>query len=341
MGNDVIARNHISLPTFGAELFTYLKDNNDHESFTASMRLKDVLSEHLKREINSWFVVPALPELDRTLLRRITNSLLSAGVNGSKRTKDALSELRLEAGNMSKPMDLNDATEYLRDWSRDFRSAKGFLDHQYKCINSFLRVQKTTNDETVRQLLKQEIRNLSDFKDWQIILEKYWDQKGIVKPNLRNSYENIFHSFMASFDEEIQNDGYPSYLDQHWQRYLDPSAIEISLNSFNKQSKRIKNSEDLTIRPSFEIDLRIEDGKIFYQVLCNSLNDFQASELRFKLALGISKNPDFAELKFSVSLIYADVPIIMIRTDGMSDEVELSRMVTLLEELIEKSKLPG
>jgi hypothetical protein len=142
-------KNRIALPTFGAELFTYLKDVNDHESFTASMRLKDVLSERLKNEINGWFSVPAIPELDRTLLRKITNSLLSAGTIGEKRTKDALSEIRFEHSNLNLEMNVTIATEKLREWSRDFRSAKGFLDHQYKCINSFLRIQKTTNDENV------------------------------------------------------------------------------------------------------------------------------------------------------------------------------------------------
>ena len=77
-------RNQIKLPTIGAELFTYLKDVNDHESFTASMRLKDLLSERLKNEINSWFIAAPLPELDRTLVRKITNSLLSAGLTGQK-----------------------------------------------------------------------------------------------------------------------------------------------------------------------------------------------------------------------------------------------------------------
>jgi len=97
-------RNRIQLPTLGAELFTYLKDVNDHESFTASRRLKDLLAERVKNEINGWFQTPSLPELDRTLLRKITNSLLSAGVVGQKRTKDALSEIRFDVSNLNREM---------------------------------------------------------------------------------------------------------------------------------------------------------------------------------------------------------------------------------------------
>ena len=75
MEKETRTRNRIALPALGAELFNYLKDVNDHESFKASMRLKDLLSERVKNEINSWFVVATLPELDRTLIRKITNYL--------------------------------------------------------------------------------------------------------------------------------------------------------------------------------------------------------------------------------------------------------------------------
>jgi hypothetical protein len=334
-------KNRIMLPTFGAELFTYLKDVNDHESFTASMRLKDVLSERLKNEINSWFSVPAIPELDRTLLRKITNSLLSAGTIGEKRTKDALSEIRFERSNLNLEMNVAIATEKLREWSRDFRSAKGFLDHQYKCINSFLRIQKTTNDENVRNLLKMEIASQSDFIAWQKILEEYWNQKGIIKQNLRNSYENIFRLFMSSFDDQIQNGLYHKLLDQNWQKYIDSSVFEFSTNNDHQlveedSSKRMNPEES-----AFEIDLRIEGGEIFYHILCNRLNELQASELRFKIALAISRTELFKDLMFSVSIISSDIPVILIRVDAKSDEEELARMVMLLEEVIERSKLPN
>jgi hypothetical protein len=334
-------KNRIALPTFGAELFTYLKDVNDHESFTASMRLKDVLSERLKNEINGWFSVPAIPELDRTLLRKITNSLLSAGTIGEKRTKDALSEIRFEHSNLNLEMNVTIATEKLREWSRDFRSAKGFLDHQYKCINSFLRIQKTTNDENVRNLLRMEIASHADFIAWQKILEEYWNQKEIIKQNLRNSYENIFRLFMGTFDDQIQNGLYHKLLDQNWQKYIDSSVFELSTND---DYQLVEEDSSISMVPkelAFEIDLRIEGGEIFYHILCNRLNELQASELRFKIALAISRTELFKDLMFSVSLISSDVPVILIRADAKSDEEELGRMVLLLEEVIESSKLPN
>ena len=339
MEKETRTRNRIALPALGAELFNYLKDVNDHESFKASMRLKDLLSERVKNEINSWFVVATLPELDRTLIRKITNSLLSAGAIGHKRTKDALSEIRFEHSNLKIEMDVNTATEHLRDWSRDFRSAKGFLDHQYKCINSFLRVQRTMNDDTVRQLLKMELANISDFIAWQKILEEYWNKKGIIKQNLRNSYESIFRLFMGTFDDQLQNGTYHKILDQNWQKYIDTAIFQTSEYSDQEFISSEVDENPSRSETPFEIDLRIEGGEIFYHILCNRLNELQASELRFKIALAISKSDSFRELRFSVSLIKSDVPVILIRVDAKSDEQELAHMVKLLEEVIERSKL--
>lgn len=337
--------NRIKLPTIGAELFTYLKDVNDHESFTASMRLKDMLSERVKAEINSWFKVGRLPELDRTLLRKITNSLLSPGLVGQKRTRDALSEIRFEEQYMTENKNLSEATDFLRNWARDYRSAKGFLDYQYKCVNSFLRVQKTTNDDSVRNLLKQDIASISDFKMWQLTLTVYWNKKGLVKENLRTSYKNLFEIFMGTFDDQLQNGMYHSYLDQNWQRYIDsdsnsdlelfdviPSEIENMNNSEMFVEKNNKNP--------FEVNLRIEGGEIFYHLICNTMSEFQASELRFKIALEISKNKNFDRSGFSVSLIVSEIPTILIRTDAPDNEDSIRNVVVFLEKILDETKRP-
>ena len=336
-------RNQIKLPTIGAELFTYLKDVNDHESFTASMRLKDLLSERLKNEINSWFIAAPLPELDRTLVRKITNSLLSAGLTGQKRTRDALSEIRFDEKNMSQPKGLFEATEFLRNWSRDYRSAKGFLDYQYKCVNSFLRVQKTTNDDSVRMLLKTDITGMADFKKWQRDLDDYWNKKGLVKENLRSAYQNMFEIFMGTFDDQLQNGMYHKYLDQNWQRYVNPASENEGFDFDHAEVEEGHGDSEIVNASStkpFEVDLRIEGGEIFYHVICNRMTEFQASEMRFKIALAISQNKSFGNSGFSVALLPGDLPIILIRTDSPKDEGSMRNIVNFLEEILEESKRP-
>jgi hypothetical protein len=337
--------NRIKLPTIGAELFTYLKDINDHESFTASMRLKDMLSDRVKAEINSWFKVARLPELDRTLLRKITNSLLSPGLVGQKRTRDALSEIRFEEQYMTENKNLFDATDFLRNWARDYRSAKGFLDYQYKCVNSFLRVQKTTNDDSVRNLLKQDIASISDFKMWQLALTVYWTKKGLVKENLRTSYKNLFEIFMGTFDDKLQNGMYHSYLDQNWQRYIDSDSdsdlelYDVIPAEIEPMNDSEKFAEKNNINP-FDVNLRIEGGEIFYHVICNTMSEFQASELRFKIALEISKNKNFDRSGFLVSLIASEIPTILIRTDAPDDEDSIRNVVVFLEKILDETKRP-
>jgi hypothetical protein len=345
MDSNTSKRNKITLPTIGAELFTYLKDVNDHESFTASRRLKDLLSDRVKVEINSWFKAAPLPELDRTLLRKITNSLLSAGSTGQKRTRDALSEIRFDEKTMVEPKSSFEATEFLRNWARDYRSAKGFLDYQYKCVNSFLRVQKTTNDESVRSLLKSDISSVADFKMWQHDLESYWNQKGLVKENLRTAYQNMFGVFMATFDDQLQNGMYHKYLDQNWQRYVDPAGDAADFDfdfdiETEEDSESFPEASRKSITNPFEVDLRIEGGEIFYHVVCNTFTEFQASELRFKIALSISQNKSFGDSRFSVALLPGDRPIILIRTDSPKDEASIRNVVTFLEQVLDESKRP-
>jgi hypothetical protein len=309
------------------------------------MRLKDMLSDRVKAEINSWFKVARLPELDRTLLRKITNSLLSPGLVGQKRTRDALSEIRFEEQYMTENKNLFEATDFLRNWSRDYRSAKGFLDYQYKCVNSFLRVQKTTNDDSVRNLLKQDIASISDFKMWQLALTHYWNKKGLVKENLRTSYKNLFEIFMGTFDDQLQNGMYHSYLDQNWQRYIDSdsnSDLEI-FDVIPAEIESLKDSEKFIEKNStnpFEVNLRIEGGEIFYHVICNTMSEFQASELRFKIALEISKNKNFDRSGFSVSLIVSEIPTILIRTDAPDDEDSIRTVVVFLEKILDETKRP-
>ena len=334
-------RNRINLPTFGAELFTYLKDVNDHESFKASRRIKDLLSINTKQEITQWFTIPSLPELDQTLLRKITNSLLSPGQTGEKRTKEALATIRFNSVNMSRAININEATEHLREWSRDFRSAKGALDHHYKCINSFLRFQKTMNDENVRNLLRYEIKNYEDFQAWLNNLVRYWNERSIVKPNMKNSYEKAFQEFTSSFDGTLQNNTFGKALDDIWHQYLNPEIVSHLINqNYTNESSQVSVSIDENL-PAYEIDLQIESGQIHYAVKCNKLSEFQASELRFKISLALSKHTEFQNNNFTVSFSNSKQSTIIIKADIPTDETSISSMVQFLGEVLEESKYPG
>jgi len=332
----VSTRNRIALPAIGAEVFTYLKDVNDRESFTASRRLKDLLSANLKKELGKYFTAESISKTSQSTLRKITNSLLSAGSSGNSRTLEALRGSGELEFSKDAAKDFSVATKLLREWSRDYRSAKGSLDNNFKCINSFLRVQKTPNDETVRKLLREKISNNIDFTNWNLELKTYWSQKELVKSSLQGAYLAIFDSFIKSFEHDLSNVNLSRILDEAWMRYLGDEQKQ--LKPLVEVSQEVTESMDNLKPDFFEIELEIYGSQVNYLIKCISLSDFQASQLRFKLALELSKSNMFPLLNFRVSLKKEDHPIIGIAVHGEQIESDLSNVVQFLESTLEKAK---
>lgn len=337
MNSNNSSRNRISLPAIGAEVFTYLKDLNDRESFTATRRLKDLLGSNLKIELSKYFDGTVVSETSQVTLRKITNSLLSAGTSGHNRTIEALKEIRLESGLASEAPNYNEITRNLRDWSHDYRSAKGALDNNFKCINSFLRVQKTPNDETVKLLLRQTITSYPDFTNWNNTLKEYWTKKEIIKSSLQGAYLAIYESFISSFEEDLTNSKLYFLLDSIWLKYL--SDEQKSKNIEANTLLDVDISQESVSQPSgFSIELEIEQGSIKYLVNCFSFNAFQASQLQFKLALELSRARQFPTLNFRVNQKTGDFPVIAIAVQGLQDESDISNIVQFLETTLERAK---
>jgi hypothetical protein len=331
------SRNRITLPSFGTEVFTYLKDVNDRESFTASRRLKDLLSANLKSELEQHFDRSSLEKLSQALSRKITNSLLSPGSSGQSRTKDALIEVgALDNSLISRP-NYESITEALRMWSQDFRSAKGALDNNFKCINSFLRVQNTTNDETVRKLLKYEINTHSDFIKWSEELKRYWKQKGLVKSNISLSYLNTFNAFIDTFDQNLFNTEFRILLDLLWLEYLKEEQ-KSNLNINLAERKALDSFKAMTPTNFFDIDLQIENGVISYRTIFHAMSEFYVSQLRFKLALDLATSDLFPNISFTVSTKVENEPVLLIRAEGATNEVDVANIVNFLESTIKNSK---
>lgn len=330
-------KNRIQLPAIGAEIFTYLKDVNDRESFTASRRLKDLLANNLKIELVKTF--PSFPvfETSQSTLRKITNSLLSAGTSGNNRTLDAIQEFGDISNKENKELNYLQVAQYLRDWSKDYRSAKGSLDNSFKCINSFLRIQKTGNDESIKTLLREPIATYSDFLKWINFAREYWIKKQIIKVNLQGSYLAIYDAFIETFDEDLSNNRFRSLLDTTWLRYL-----SLEHNTVNKSESFDNNLDnpnlDLERRPSFEIELDIGDGKFEYLVRCYSFNQYQASQLQFKLALELSRAKQFSALNFRVANRQDTSPTLVVAVKGVQSESDVSNIVNFIEDALEKAK---
>jgi len=329
-------RNRLSIPAIGAEVFTYLKDVNDRESFVASRRLKDLLGSNLRSELSRFFEVEKTMEISQSTIRKITNSLLAAGASGNSRTLEALKELDALDLDIAKSQDFLTVTKFLREWSRDYRSAKGSLDNNFKCVNSFLRVQRTANDDTVKALLRKSLSNHSDFIEWTQELRRYWIQKKLVKENLQGAYLGIFDEFIRSFNDDLSNTKLSVFLDHLWLEYLpNEQRLEVASNFDEYHSDAIR-LEPLIEKP-FEVELVIEKGAINYLIKFFSMNQFQVSQLKFKLALELSKASLPSLLTFRVFLKKDLVPTIAIAVQGEQVESDVSNIVQFLESTLEKA----
>lgn len=321
----------LALPTVGAELFTYLKNVNDSEAFTASMRIKDALAVAIKVDVTSWFGIPALPELDQSLLRKLTNSLLAAGEAGNSRTLEALREIRFETTPMTQPLSRDDAVAKLRLATRDYRSAKGFLENNHKCINSFMKLNRAINDEYIRDLLKMSIRNQEDFVSWNVALIKYWEQKENVKPALRSSYLTIFQKYISTFESDLSNSRYRDWLDTSIRNYVDlepDSGFAVSIA--DSSPSLIEDAIESTA--SVQVHFHINEGEIEYEATFFGYTKLQISSIRIKLALLLQKDTEFSNLKLIVSMGTGDSSkSIFVRTSSQLSEAQIVELTNFLE----------
>lgn len=337
MNSRDLLRNKIGLPAIGAEIFAYLKDVNDRESFTASRRLKDLLTTNLKQELVKVFPSQVIAETSQSTLRKITNSLLSAGSSGNNRTLDAVQELADSSNKAHLEIDYLETTRNLRDWARDYRSAKGALDNNFKCINSVLRVQKTPNDESIKQLLRIQIDGFAEFLAWNSALRDYWIKKELVKKPLQGAYLAIYDSFIRTFEDDLSNVQLHLYLDSIWLRYLsDEHQTSLQTAQFMNSVPDYKEED----KPSqlYEIELEIGEGKIDYLVKCPAFNTFQASQLQFKLALELSKSKQFPSLSFRVAHKKDTFPVIVVAVQGIQSESDVSNIAQFLQNALEKAR---
>jgi hypothetical protein len=321
----------LALPTVGAELFTYLKNVNDSEAFTASMRIKDAVAAYLKQEINSWFGVPALPELDQSLLRKLTNSMLAAGEAGNIRTLEALREIRFETTPMTQPISRETAVLKLRADTRDFRSAKGFLENNHKCINSFMKLNRSINDESIRALLRMNIEDYANFQIWITSLINYWEEKGTVKAVLRGSYVANFQKFIATFGNDLSNEDYRNLLDSSIRSYLSADSLFISSEQ-PADSRETSPRGTAELKSSVFVHLHINEAEIELEATFEGYTKLQLSSLRIKLALSLQKHSEFSNLKLVVSMGQGDAATsIFVRTKTELSESQIMELTNFLE----------
>jgi hypothetical protein len=304
----------INLPVNGAALVKYLEEVNDYESAKAGEYIKSEMAGLLKTTIHSWFKVPP-PELDRALLRKISNSVLAAGEAGLSRTVEALSQIRFEGVPQTSPRTPMDAAVELRETVRDYRAAKNWLFNQSKCVYSIIKTPQFFGGRNPdwQELSTRLVSNLNDFQDWkawQNDLLKLWSNKTKVSERLRGSYRNNWQFFQATFDQSMMNGAYQIFL----KRQIDQIIHADDMESYEEEAlQAMLNPKKIT--GNYELQINIEGSEVFFYLMLNDrfgkpekLNSIK-SDLVYQLSSLVEK----ASTKLAISEMAAEFPTLCLR----------------------------
>ena len=302
----------INLPVNGATLVKYLEEVNDYESSKAGEYIKAEMAGLLKTTIHSWFKLPP-PELDRALIRKISNSVLAAGNAGLDRTIEALSNLRFEGVPMTAPRTPLGAAVELREVVREYRAAKNWLFNQSKCVNSVVKTPQFfgSRNPDWQELAGRKVANFQDWLKWREDLYQLWEKKTKIAERLRGSYKNNWGIFQVTFDESLMNGQYRLYLQQQIDQIIHveemQSHIEQAYEDFMLDPKKIIGI--------YEIQINVEGSEVFFYILLNEkfakperLNSIK-SDLIYQLSSLIEK----ASSKLAISQMATEFPTLCLR----------------------------
>ena len=305
----------ITLPVNGAALVKYLEEVNDYESSKAGEYIKAEMAALLKATIHSWFKVPP-PELDRALLRKISNSVLAAGNAGLDRTIEALGQLRFEGVPLTSPRTPMGAAVELREEVRDYRAAKNWLFNQSKCVNSIIKTPQFfgSRNPDWQELASRKIAGFQDWLKWREDLYQLWEQKTKIAERLRGSYKNNWSIFQVTFSEDLMNGQYRLYLQQQIDNVIHADEIEAYIEQVMDQMEESMLNPKI-ISGSYELQINIEGSEVFFYIMLNErfakpgkLNSIK-SDLIYQLSTLIEK----ASSKLAISEMATEFPTLCLR----------------------------
>lgn len=306
----------INLPVNGAALIKYLEEVNDYESSKAGVHIKTKMASLLMITIQSWFEV-APPELDRALMRKISNSVLAAGNAGLDRTAEALSQLRFAGVPLTSPRTAKGAAVELREVVRDYREAKNWISNKSKCVNSVIKTPQffPSKNSAWQELATRTVSNSKgnqDWPAWQQDLFDMWSKTTKVAERLRGSYKNHWQFFQGTFDQNMMNSQY---------RLILMDQINQIIQGMDKYIEQAEQEwEDFMLDPkkitgSYELQISVEGSEVFFYILLNerfaeseSLNSIK-SDLVYQLSGLIEK----ASSKLAIGEIATEFPTLCVR----------------------------
>lgn len=302
----------INLPVNGATLVKYLEEVNDYESSKAGEYIKAEMAGLLKTTIHSWFKMPP-PELDRALIRKISNSVLAAGNAGLDRTIEALGQLRFEGVPLTSPRTQMGAAVELREVVREYRAAKNWLFNQSKCVNSVVQTPQFfgSRNPDWQELAGRKVANFQDWLKWREDLYRLWEKKTKIAERLRGSYKNNWGIFQVTFDESLMNGQYRLYLRQQIDQIIHvdemQSHIEQAYEAFMLDPKKIAGN--------YELQINVEGSEVLFYIMLNEkfAKPERLNSIKSDLIYQLSSLIERASSKLAVSQMATEFPTLCLR----------------------------
>ena len=328
----------INLPVNGAALVKYLEEVNDYESSKAGEYIKAEMAGLLKTTIHSWFKLPP-PELDRALLRKISNSVLAAGNAGLDRTIEALGQLRFEGVPLTAPRTPMGAAVELREVVRDYRAAKNWLFNQSKCVNSVIKTPQFfgSRNPDWQELASRKIASFQDWLEWRNDLYQLWEQKTKITERLRGSYKNNWGIFQVSFSEDLMNGQYRLHLQQQIDNVIHADEMEAYIEQVMDQMEESMLNPKI-ISGNYELQINIEGSEVFFYIMLNErfakpgkLNSIK-SDLIYQLSSLIEK----ASSKLAISEMATEFPTLCLRMKKPSKKADFDAISASISSFCEE-----
>ncbi len=305
----------INLPVTGASLVKYLEEVNDYESSKAGAYISAEMANLLKTTIQSWFQLTP-PELDRALIRKISNSVLAAGNAGLDRTIEALSQLRFDGVPLTSPRTPSGAAIELREAVRDYRAAKNWLFNQSKCVNSVIKTPQFfgSRNTSWQELADRKVANFQDWMKWREDLYALWEQKTKIAERLRGSYKNNWGIFQVTFDEALMNGQYRLYLQQQIDQIIHADEMAANLEQ-TEQAYEDFMLDPKKISGNYELQINVEGSEVFFYIMLNErfAKPERLNSLKSDLVYQLSSLIEKASTKLAISEMATDFPTLCLR----------------------------
>ena len=250
------------LPVEPVELAGELKNLLARETTKVSSALTLALQDRLGKTLSGWFEDEEITN-DLNLLRKLANSVSSAGPTGAERTKEAL-DLVPQWDSLSSKLSRDNAVGIMRDETSDFRKAKSYLNNQAKFVNAFLKFYLDDSNDlssSEKQILDRKVESFAEFRAWSVALSDAWMR---ARPEMEQKNHKLYQSYWMRFTDALITKGLKQYsleLVGNVENYL---SSETDKQSFiqNLGRAEIYNRNAIIAKPTLQSTLKVEGDQI-------------------------------------------------------------------------------